>query len=92
MTTKTDLPPHPIWKYSQGQLAFLVGRLSRIARKPYGQDHRCQCAHQSLDHFPNGRCSQPGCECVQLVADIDHGCDCGVCIAKDAFEQVKEIL
>jgi len=93
-TTKpktVDLPPKPIWQYTQTQLAFLVGRLARIARKPFGDDHHCVCGHSVSHHMGNGVCRHVNCRCLKPEAGIDVGCDCGTCIAKDAFDQVKEL-
>jgi hypothetical protein len=90
---RNDLPEGPVWRYSQSQLTFLVGRLTRIARMPHGRDHKCSCQHAVVDHFPNGRCGHGGCDCEQVSpTDFDHGCGCAVCVAKDALESVQGLL
>jgi hypothetical protein len=93
MSRIIDQPPVPIWQYSQSQLSFLVGRLARIARKPFGEDHLCLCGHPVSHHRGSEKCAHwASCGCEKIRnSNADHGCDCGVCIAKDAFEQAKQL-
>ena len=77
--------------FDLSQLQYLAGRLARIARKTYTEDHRCRCSHSVNKHLGGkGKCWDPRCDCREVITGIDV-CDCPLCIAKDAFEQVKSL-
>jgi hypothetical protein len=78
-------------QFDTAQLQYLAGRLARIARKSFCEDHRCSCGHSVNRHLGGkGKCWDPKCTCRNVVTGIDI-CDCPICIAKDAFEQVVHL-